>query len=423
MAEKKQFKAESKRLLDLMINSIYTHKEIFLRELISNASDATDKLYYKALTENISEINKSDLTIDLAFNKENRTLTVTDHGIGMNKEELEEHLGTIANSGSFKFKNENESDDIDIIGQFGVGFYSAFMVAKKVEVSSRAYGSDQGYTWVSEASDGYEIFETDNLPTGTTIKLYLKDNTEEENYDDYLDQYHIESLVRKFSDYVHYPIKMDVTTSKKKEDSDEYEDVVENKTLNSMVPLWKRNKMSICIVVGLLLYFVAMTNDSYSSLFLGTNLQKLSLIHTQIWTWPPAGLGESLLFVSIGMKIYETNRQDRRNIYMLIVSFIMLFFESYFLQSMSPKDANCYISLIFCAPLLFIECLKKFRISFNTELLGKISMYIYMTHPIVLAIICNFVVFNNTFYKFFVVTFVTLLISIITYRLKNRRIL
>ena len=184
MAEKKQFKAESKRLLDLMINSIYTHKEIFLRELISNASDATDKLYYKALTENISDINKSDLTIDLAFDKEGRTLTVTDHGIGMNKEELEEHLGTIANSGSFKFKNENESDDIDIIGQFGVGFYSAFMVAKKVEVSSRAYGSDQGYTWVSEASDGYEIFETDNLPTGTTIKLYLKDNTEEENYDE-----------------------------------------------------------------------------------------------------------------------------------------------------------------------------------------------------------------------------------------------
>ncbi|KMV79088.1 molecular chaperone HtpG [Faecalibacillus faecis] len=245
MAEKKQFKAESKRLLDLMINSIYTHKEIFLRELISNASDATDKLYYKALTENISDINKSDLTIDLAFDKEGRTLTVTDHGIGMNKEELEEHLGTIANSGSFKFKNENESDDIDIIGQFGVGFYSAFMVAKKVEVSSRAYGSDQGYTWVSEASDGYEIFETDNLPTGTTIKLYLKDNTEEENYDEYLDQYHIESLVKKYSDYVHYPIKMDVTTSKKKEDSDEYEDVVENKTLNSMIPLWKRNKKDI----------------------------------------------------------------------------------------------------------------------------------------------------------------------------------
>ena len=251
MAEKKQFKAESKRLLDLMINSIYTHKEIFLRELISNASDATDKLYYKALTENISEINKSDLTIDLAFDKENRTLTVTDHGIGMNKEELEEHLGTIANSGSFKFKNETESDDIDIIGQFGVGFYSAFMVAKKVEVSSRAYGSDQGYTWVSEASDGYEIFETDNLPTGTTIKLYLKDNTEEENYDDYLDQYHIESLVKKYSDYIRYPIKMNITRHEQKKDVDgkpienAYEDIIETKTLNSMVPLWKQPKKDV----------------------------------------------------------------------------------------------------------------------------------------------------------------------------------
>ena len=159
---KQEFKAESKRLLDLMINSIYTHKEIFLRELISNASDATDKLYYKALTENISGINRSDLSIDIQIDKDHRILTISDHGIGMTKEELEENLGTIANSGSFKFKAENESndDDIDIIGQFGVGFYSAFMVAKKVEVMSKAYGSDQGYTWVSEASDGYEIFET-----------------------------------------------------------------------------------------------------------------------------------------------------------------------------------------------------------------------------------------------------------------------
>ncbi len=246
MAEKKEFKAESKRLLDLMINSIYTHKEIFLRELISNASDATDKLYYKALTENISGINRSDLSIDLTIDKDNRILTIKDHGIGMTKEELEDNLGTIANSGSFKFKNENEEqDDIDIIGQFGVGFYSAFMVAKKVEVMSKAYGSNQGYTWVSQASDGYEIFETDGLQSGTTIKLYLKDNTEEENYDEYVDQYEIERLVKKYSDYIHYPIKMDVTVSKKKEDSDEYEDVVENKTLNSMVPLWKRNKSDI----------------------------------------------------------------------------------------------------------------------------------------------------------------------------------
>ena len=198
MAEKKQFKAESKRLLDLMINSIYTHKEIFLRELISNASDASDKLYYKALTENIS--------------------TIKDHGIGMDKDELETHLGTIANSGSFEFKNENDHDDIDIIGQFGVGFYAAFMVAKKVEVISKKYGSDQGHTWVSEVSDGYEIFETDVSEHGTTIKLYLKDNTEDENYDEYVNQYHIRDLVKKYSDYVHYPIKMDMTVSKKKED-------------------------------------------------------------------------------------------------------------------------------------------------------------------------------------------------------------
>ena len=158
MAEKKQFKAESKRLLDLMINSIYTHKEIFLRELISNASDASDKLYYKALTENISSINRDDLVIEIGYDKDNRILTIKDHGIGMDKDELETHLGTIANSGSFEFKNENDHDDIDIIGQFGVGFYAAFMVAKKVEVISKKYGSDQGYTWVSEVSDGYEIF-------------------------------------------------------------------------------------------------------------------------------------------------------------------------------------------------------------------------------------------------------------------------
>ena len=179
MAEKKQFKAESKRLLDLMINSIYTHKEIFLRELISNASDATDKLYYKALTENISEINKSDLTIDLAFDKENRTLTVTDHGIGMNKEELEEHLGTIANSGSFEFKNALEKgvSDVDIIGQFGVGFYSAFMVADEVDVYSRKYGEDKGYLWKSDTSDGYTVEEAEKATHGTTIVLHLKNKT------------------------------------------------------------------------------------------------------------------------------------------------------------------------------------------------------------------------------------------------------
>ena len=247
MADKKQFKAESQSLLDLMINSIYTHKEIFLRELISNASDASDKLYYKALTENIGGISREDLSIQIIIDKDKRILSIVDQGIGMNGEELEEHLGTIANSGSFEFKNalEKGQDDIDIIGQFGVGFYSAFMVASKVEVFSRKYGEDKGYLWESDTSDGYTITECDYPTHGTRINLYLKDNTDDENYDEYLDEYEIQRLVKKYSDYVHYPIKMDMTTSKKKEDSDEYEQVIENKTLNSMVPLWKRPKKEI----------------------------------------------------------------------------------------------------------------------------------------------------------------------------------
>lgn len=272
MAKKKQFKAESKRLLDLMINSIYTHKEIFLRELISNASDATDKLYYKALTENISGINKEDLSITIALDKANRTITIQDHGIGMEKEELEKHLGTIANSGSLAFKNENEHEDIDIIGQFGVGFYSAFMVAKRVEVISKKYGQEHGYTWVSEASDGYEIFETDVQTHGTIIKLYLKDNVADEDYDQYLEQHEVQSLIKKYSDYVHYPIKMDVTTSVKKEDSEEYEDITENKTLNSMIPLWKRNKKDIT---------TEEYNEFYKDKFNDFN-DPLKVIHTSI---------------------------------------------------------------------------------------------------------------------------------------------
>lgn len=247
MSDKKEFKAESKRLLDLMINSIYTHKEIFLRELISNASDASDKLYYKALQENISGFSREDMAINLIVDKENRTLTIADEGIGMNKEELEEHLGTIANSGSFEFKNALEKgvSDVDIIGQFGVGFYSAFMVADEVDVYSKKYGEDKGYLWKSDTSDGYTVEEAEKATHGTTIVLHLKKDTEEEDYSKYLDQYEIERLVKKYSDYVHYPIKMDVTTSRKKEDSDEYEDVVENKTLNSQVPLWKRQKKDI----------------------------------------------------------------------------------------------------------------------------------------------------------------------------------
>ena len=246
---KKEFKAESKRLLDLMINSIYTHKEIFLRELISNASDASDKLYYKSLTENLSDVNKEDLNIEIKLDKDARTITLTDHGIGMNEAELEENLGTIAKSGSLAFKQELEKEegkeDVDIIGQFGVGFYAAFMVAKKVAVLSKKYGEEDAYLWTREVEDGYTITKALKQEHGTVITLYLKDNTEEENYDEYLDEYKIQSLIKKYSDYVRYPILMDMTTSKKKEDSDEYEDVVETKTLNSMVPLWKRSKSEI----------------------------------------------------------------------------------------------------------------------------------------------------------------------------------
>ncbi len=246
MAKKKAFKAESKRLMDLMINSIYTHKEIFLRELISNASDAIDKLYYKALKENLSDVKKEDLKIELSVDKDNRTLTIRDNGIGMSKEELENNLGTIAKSGSFDFKAEHDKDEeIDIIGQFGVGFYSAFMVADKVEVISKQYGSDKAYRWYSENSDGYEIIDYGKDGHGTEITLFLKPNTDDENYDEYLETYTIERLIKKYSDYIRYPIVMQVTEEKKKEDSDEVVTVVEDKTLNSMVPIWKRNKSEI----------------------------------------------------------------------------------------------------------------------------------------------------------------------------------
>lgn len=230
-----------------MINSIYTHKEIFLRELISNASDASDKLYYKALTENLNGISREDLSIQLVINKDHRMLSIIDQGIGMNAQELEEHLGTIANSGSLEFKKalEKGQNDVDIIGQFGVGFYSAFMVANKVEVISKKFGEDQAYMWISDTTDGYSINECEYPDHGTRINLFLKENTEDENYDQYLDEYEIQRLIKKYSDYVHYAIKMDMTTSKKKEDSDEYEQVIENKTLNSMVPLWKRPKKEI----------------------------------------------------------------------------------------------------------------------------------------------------------------------------------
>ena len=241
---KKQFKAESKRLLDMMIHSIYTHKEIFLRELISNASDAIDKLYFHSLQDTDIGMTKDDFAITIKADKENRTLTISDNGIGMTKEELENNLGTIAKSGSLAFKNDNElGDDVSIIGQFGVGFYSSFMVAKKAVVTSKAFGSDEAYTWTAEGVDGYTIVESEKETSGTEIILYLMDNTENEKYDEYLEQYRLQQLIKKYSDYIRFPIKMDVETSKLKEGSEtEYETVVETKTLNSMVPIWRKNK-------------------------------------------------------------------------------------------------------------------------------------------------------------------------------------
>ncbi len=250
----KQFKAESKRLLDLMINSIYTHKEIFLRELISNASDATDKLYYNAMKEGKTGITRDALPIELTLDKANRRFIIEDHGCGMTAEELESNLGTIARSGSLAFKAENEKqDDIDIIGQFGVGFYAAVMVAKHVEVVSRAVGSDSANRWESDGADGYTVTPCEKAENGTKIVLTIKDNTESENYDEFLEPYRVQGLVKKYSDYIRYPIKMDMTRSRMKEKpadagddyKPEWEEYTENTTLNSMVPIWKKSKKEL----------------------------------------------------------------------------------------------------------------------------------------------------------------------------------
>ena len=253
--EKQQFKAESQRLLDLMINSIYTHREIFLREIISNASDAIDKLAYTALTDDKVGINRDEFAITITRDPENRTLTVSDNGIGMSREEMEENLGTIAKSGSLSFKQAMEKkEDIDIIGQFGVGFYSAFMVASSVTVISKKYGEDTAWKWVSDGADGYTIEETQKDAPGTDIIMTLKADTEEDKYSEYLDEYEIRSLVRKYSDYIRYPIRMEVTKSRPvekaegEEDKDkapEYESYTEMETLNSMVPIWQRAKKDV----------------------------------------------------------------------------------------------------------------------------------------------------------------------------------
>lgn len=252
MSETKEFKAESKRLLEMMINSIYTHKEIFLRELISNASDAMDKLYFKTMSGEGEAVSRSDMQITIETNKDDRKLVISDNGIGMTQEELENNLGTIAQSGSFAFKNENEkTEDVDIIGQFGVGFYSAFMVAKKVTVISKAYGSDTAYMWTSEGADGYTIAEAEKDSHGTTITLDIKDNSEEENYDEYLTPYKIRELVKKYSDYIRYPIKMDVEHEKLREGTGvdgkepEYDKEIVTETLNSQIPIWKKAKSEL----------------------------------------------------------------------------------------------------------------------------------------------------------------------------------
>jgi molecular chaperone HtpG len=244
---KKQFKAESKRLLDLMINSIYTHKEIFLRELISNASDAIDKSYYKSLSDTNISFNKDDFYIRIDSDEENRTLTITDTGIGMTKEELESNLGTIAKSGSFDFKESNEAKDgVDIIGQFGVGFYSAFMVSDLVTVVSKTLGSDTAFKWQSSGAEGYSIEPSEKETIGTQITLNIKSNTDDDNYDEYLDVYNLKSLVKKYSDFIKYPIKMNVVKKKLKEGSEkDYDEYVEDETLNSMVPIWRRNKSEL----------------------------------------------------------------------------------------------------------------------------------------------------------------------------------
>ena len=244
--KKRQFKTESKRILDLMINSIYTNKEIFLRELISNSSDALDKLYYLSLTNKDIKVNKDDLFIRVDYNKDKRTITISDNGTGMTEEELENNLGVIAESGSLKFKEENkEQNDVNIIGQFGVGFYSAFMVSDKVTVESKSYKDDKATIWESTGVEGYTLSTSDKKYNGTIITLHLKEDTEDYNYSELLSEYKLRSIIKKYSDYISYPIKMEVENNRKKEDSDEYETYKEVITVNSRIPLWKRNKKDI----------------------------------------------------------------------------------------------------------------------------------------------------------------------------------
>ncbi len=269
----KEFKAESKRLLELMINSIYTNKEIFLRELISNASDAIDKLHYRSLTDSKLDVSKSDLKIRVDINKDERTIKITDNGCGMTEEELDNNLGTIAKSGSLAFKEANEKKDgIDIIGQFGVGFYSAFMVADEVIVESKSIDSDKAYMWKSKGVDGYSIEPCEKSDRGTTITLHIKEDTEDEKYSDFLEENRIQGMIRKYSDYIRYPIQMEMQHLNKKEDSNEYEKVRQIETINSMVPIWKKDKKTI-------------TEEEYNSFYTEKYLdyeKPMKVIHTSV---------------------------------------------------------------------------------------------------------------------------------------------
>ena len=272
--KKKAFKSESKRLLDLMINSIYTNKDIFLRELISNASDAIDKLYYRSLTDKKVKVKKDKLEINIDYDKENRTLVIEDNGIGMTEEELDKNLGTIAESGSLSFKeNMTKQDKIDIIGQFGVGFYSAFMVSDCIEVETKSVDSDKGYKWISTGAEGYSIEECDKKENGTKISLHIKPDTEEDNYSDYLEEYNLKELIKKYSDYIRYPIKMKVTKHElKDEEKHEYVDKVEVETINSMVPLWKKKASDV-------------TEEEYNNFYMDkfNDFDKpLKVIHTSV---------------------------------------------------------------------------------------------------------------------------------------------
>ncbi len=275
----KQFKAESKRLMDLMINSIYTNREIFLRELISNASDAIDKLYYKSLTDSSIKLSRDDFEIRIEIDKDKRTITVSDNGCGMTQEELESNLGTIAKSGSLNFKNENEkNDEVNIIGQFGVGFYSSFMVSKEVKVYSKAFGADKAYCWYSKGVEGYSIDECEKENVGTKIELYLKDDTDDEKYSDFLDEYKIKDIIKRYSDYIRYPIKMECEHQRPVENQDgdndkekKFETYKEVEVINSMIPIWKKNKADI-------------TEEQYNSFYtekFGDFENPLKVIHTK----------------------------------------------------------------------------------------------------------------------------------------------